>query len=37
MSKREVVIPGEVIGKGNDFLPGEDRKRGEELLRLDMV
>ncbi len=35
MSKREVVIPGEVIGKGNDFLPGEGtEKRGEEIVAL---
>ncbi len=35
MSERKVVIPGEVIAKGNDFLPGEGtEKRGEEIVAL---
>ena len=35
MSERKVVIPGEVIEKGNDFLPGEGtEKRGEEIVAL---
>ena len=30
---REIVIPGEVIAKGNDFLPGEGtEKRGQEIV-----
>jgi exosome complex component RRP4 len=34
-SKRTIVIPGEVIVKGNDFLPGEGtEKRGEEIVAL---
>ena len=35
MSERKVVIPGEVIEKGNDFLPGEGtEKRGEDIVAL---
>jgi len=35
MTNRKVVIPGEVIEKGNDFLPGEGtEKRGEEIVAL---
>ena len=35
MSERKIVIPGEVIEKGNDFLPGEGtEKRGEEIVAL---
>ncbi len=35
MSERKVVIPGEVIEQGNDFLPGEGtEKRGEEIVAL---
>jgi len=31
--KRELVVPGEVIAKGQDFLPGEGtRKEGEEII-----
>lgn len=34
-TKRQVVIPGEVIIKGVDFLPGEGtEKRGEEIVAL---
>jgi len=35
MTDRKIVIPGEVIVKGNDFLPGEGtEKRGEEIIAL---
>ena len=35
MSERKIVIPGEVIEKGNDFLPGEGtEKRGEDIVAL---
>ncbi len=35
MSERKIVIPGEIIEKGNDFLPGEGtEKRGEEIVAL---
>jgi len=35
MSERKIVIPGEVVEKGNDFLPGEGtEKRGEEIVAL---
>lgn len=35
MSDRKIVIPGEVIEKGNDFLPGEGtEKRGEEIVAM---
>tara|TARA_Y100000310_G_C20704257_1_gene833423 strand:+ start:25651 stop:26412 length:762 start_codon:yes stop_codon:yes gene_type:complete len=31
--KRQIVIPGEVIAKGNEFLPGDDAYRdGEEII-----
>jgi len=34
-SKREIVIPGEVIVKGDSYLPGEGtEKRGEEIIAL---
>jgi len=33
MTDRKIVIPGEVIVKGNDFLPGEGtEKKGEEII-----
>lgn len=33
--KRTIVIPGETITKGNDFLPGEGtEKRGEDIVAL---
>ena len=32
---RKIVIPGEVIVKGNDFLPGEGTEKiGEEVVAL---
>ena len=35
MSERKIVIPGEVIEKGDDFLPGEGtEKQGEEIIAL---
>ena len=35
MTDRKVVIPGEIIFKGEDFLPGEGtEKRGEEIVSL---
>jgi exosome complex component RRP4 len=35
MTDRKVVIPGEVISKGEDFLPGEGtEKRGEEIVAI---
>ena len=35
MSERKVVIPGEIIEKGNDFLPGEGtEKQGENIVAL---
>jgi len=35
MVDRKVVIPGEVISKGEDFLPGEGtEKRGEEIVAI---
>jgi len=35
MTERKIVIPGEMIAKGNDFLPGEGtEKRGEEIVAL---
>lgn len=35
MTERKVVIPGEVIEKGEDFLPGDGtEKRGEEIIAL---
>ncbi len=35
MAERKIVIPGESIVKGNDFLPGEGtEKRGEEIIAL---
>jgi len=34
-SDRKIIIPGEVIVKGNDFLPGEGtEKRGDEIVAL---
>lgn len=34
-NKRKIVIPGETIVKGNEFLPGEGtEKRGEEIVAL---
>jgi exosome complex component RRP4 len=31
--ERQIVIPGEVIAKGNDYLPGEGtQKRGDEIV-----
>ena len=33
MTNRKIVIPGEVIEKGDDFLPGEGtEKQGNEIL-----
>lgn len=33
--KRNIVVPGEVIAKGDDYLPGEGvMKRGEEIVAL---
>jgi exosome complex component RRP4 len=35
MTERKVVIPGEVIFKGGDYLPGEGtEKRGEEIVAI---
>ena len=35
MSERKAVIPGEVIVKGNDYLPGDwTEKRGDEIVAL---
>jgi len=35
MTERKVVIPGEAIAKGNNFLPGEGTERnGEEIIAL---
>ncbi|MEK0336937.1 MAG: exosome complex RNA-binding protein Rrp4 [Nitrosopumilus sp.] len=35
MSERKIIIPGEVIVKGNDFLPGEGtEKRGDEIVAM---
>ncbi|MFH1326931.1 MAG: exosome complex RNA-binding protein Rrp4 [archaeon] len=35
MTDRKIVIPGEVIEKGNEFLPGEGtEKKGEEIIAL---
>jgi len=35
MVDRKVVIPGEIISKGEDFLPGEGtEKRGEEIVAI---
>ncbi len=35
MTERKIVIPGEAIVKGNDFLPGEGtEKRGDEIFAL---
>ena len=35
MSERKVVIPGEILAKGNDYLPGDGtEKRGEEIVAL---
>jgi exosome complex component RRP4 len=35
MTNRKIVIPGEVIEKGNDYLPGEGtEKRGEEIVAI---
>jgi exosome complex component RRP4 len=35
MTERKVVIPGEIISKGGDFLPGEGtEKRGEEIVAI---
>lgn len=35
MTERKIVIPGEMIAKGNDFLPGDGtEKRGEEIIAL---
>ncbi|MFH1801235.1 MAG: exosome complex RNA-binding protein Rrp4 [archaeon] len=34
-TKRHIVIPGEIIEKGNDFLPGEGtKKKGDEIVAL---
>ena len=31
-NQREVVIPGEIIASGDDYLPGENtEKKGKEL------
>ena len=35
MAERKIVIPGEVIEKGDDYLPGEwTEKRGDEIISL---
>lgn len=35
MTERKVVIPGEIIEKGDDYLPGEGtEKKGEEIISL---
>jgi exosome complex component RRP4 len=35
MTDRKVVIPGEIVSKGEDFLPGEGtEKRGEEIVAI---
>lgn len=35
MTERKLVIPGEVIAKGDDFLPGENtEKRGDSIIAL---
>jgi exosome complex component RRP4 len=35
MTDRKIVIPGEIIATGNDFLPGEGtEKKGEEIIAL---
>ena len=35
MAKREIVVPGEIIAKGDDYLPGEGtEKKGEEIVAL---
>jgi exosome complex component RRP4 len=35
MTDRKIVIPGEIIAKGSDFLPGEGtEKKGEEIIAL---
>ncbi|MBS3076586.1 RNA-binding protein, partial [Candidatus Pacearchaeota archaeon] len=34
-NKRQVVIPGEIINSGVDFLPGEGtEKRGDDIVSL---
>ncbi len=33
--ERQIIIPGEVIASGNDFLPGEGtEKRGDDIVAL---
>ena len=35
MSERKIVIPGEVLASGSDFLPGEGtEKRGEDIIAI---
>ncbi len=35
MTERKIVIPGEIIEKGNDFLPGEGtEKRGNDIVAI---
>jgi exosome complex component RRP4 len=35
MTERKIIIPGEIIVKGNDFLPGEGtEKKGDEIVAL---
>ncbi len=35
IGERKIVIPGEVVAKGHDFLPGEGtEKRGEEIVAI---
>lgn len=35
MTERKIVVPGEVVEKGSDFLPGEGtEKQGEEIVSL---
>ena len=35
MADKKIVIPGEVIAKGNDYLPGEwTEKKGEEIVAI---
>jgi exosome complex component RRP4 len=35
MAERQIVIPGEVIAKGDEYLPGEGtEKRGNEIVAI---
>jgi len=38
MTERKVVIPGEIIKEGNDFLPGDGtEKQGNNIIALKFV